>query len=80
MRFFDYLGSQPARSFHGQVKIVHLKPQHDTVSKRSRVGVDEIGIFRVLSVELKNQATGEQNSIVYVARGILETANDPQKA
>jgi hypothetical protein len=55
VRSFDNLGLQPAGALHGRVKVVDLEPQHDTVSSRRRVCVDEIGVvFLVPSVQLKN--------------------------
>ena len=51
---FDNLRAQPASALDRGVEIFDLEPQHDAMSRRRRVGVDEIGmVFRVPSVELK---------------------------
>src|ERR1700728_123772 len=59
MSVFDDLRLEPARALDGRVEIVDLEPQHDAVSRRRRVGVDEIGVvFHIPSVQLKQQSAG----------------------
>ena len=68
VRFFDNFGPQPASALHDRVKVVDLEPQQDTVSRRRRIGVDEIGVVCfVPSVDLKNQSTGVRDPLVQVA-------------
>ena len=72
VRFFDDLGPQPASSLHDLVKVVYLEPQQDTVSRRRRVCVDEVGVvFFVPSVELKKQLTRARDPIVHVAVAVV---------
>jgi hypothetical protein len=72
VRFFDDLGPQPTSSLHDRVKIVHLEPQQDTVSRRRRVCVDEVRVvFLVPSMELKQQLTRARNSFVHVAVAVF---------
>jgi hypothetical protein len=72
VRFFDDLGPQPARSLHDRVKIVYLEPQQDTVPRRRRVCVDEVGVvFLVPSVELEKQLTRARDPIVHVAVAVF---------
>ena len=66
--FFDDLGSHPTSTLHGHIKVVDLEPQQDTVARRRRICIDEIGvIFRVPCVELENQPTGTRDPIVHLA-------------
>ena len=72
VRFFDDLRTQGASSLHDRVKIVYLEPQQDTVSRRRRVCVDEVGVvFLVLSVELKKQLTRARDPLVQVAVAVF---------
>jgi hypothetical protein len=72
VRFFDNLRPQRASSLHDRVKIVYLKPQQDTVSRRRRVCVDEVGVvFLVPSVELKKQLTRARDPMVHVAVAVF---------
>jgi hypothetical protein len=67
-RFFDDLRPQPASSLDDGVKIADLKPQQHAMSRRRRVCVDKIGVvFRVPSMQLKEQPTRAPDPIVYVA-------------
>jgi len=72
VRFFNDLRPQPASALDSQIEIVELEPQHDAMSGRRRVGVDEIGmVFRVPGVELKKQPTRAPDPIVYVAVRVM---------
>src|SRR5262245_64707767 len=72
VRFLDDLRTQRTSSLHDRVKIVYLEPQQDTVSRRRRVCVDEIGmVFLVPSVELKKQLTTARDPIVHVAVAVF---------
>lgn len=72
VRFRNDLGAQPASSLHDRIEIVDRKPQKDAVSRRRRVGVDEVGmVFHVPSVQLKKQLARARDSIVMVAMGMF---------
>ena len=72
VRFLDNLRLQPTRSLDCRVKIVDLEPQHDAVSVRRGVCVDEIGmVFRVPGVELKKQPTRAPDPIVHFAVRVI---------
>jgi hypothetical protein len=72
VRFFDDLRTQRASSLHDRVKIVYLEPQQDTVSRRRRVCVNEVGVvFLVPSVELKKQLTRARDPLVQVAVAVF---------
>jgi hypothetical protein len=72
VRFFDDLGAQRTSSPHDRVKNVYLEPQQDTMSRRRRVCVDEVGVvFLVPSVELKKQLTRARDPLVQVAVAVF---------
>ena len=72
VRFFDDLRLQPARALDSQIEIVELEPQHDAVSGRRRVGVDEIGVlFGVPGVQLEEQSPRAPDPIVHVAVRVI---------
>ena len=63
----DDLGSQRTRSLHYRIKIVYLEPKQHPVSRRRGIRVDEVGvIFRIPSVQLKNQAPGRGHPLVQI--------------
>ena len=67
-RSIDDLGAEAASPLHGRIEIVHLEPQHDAVSRRCGVRIDEIGmILCVPRVQLQKQFAGAGDPVIEVA-------------
>jgi len=72
VRLLNDLRAQSAGSLHDRIKVIHLEPDEDTVSGRRCVGIDKIGvIFFIPGVKLKNQLTGTEDPVVYVAMAVV---------
>ena len=71
-RLFDHLGLQRARTRHGGIEIVQLKPEHDTMGDRRCSTIGEVRmIFLVPGVKLKNDLAGYADPVIGIAMGMV---------